>query len=231
MADKVNLNLLKNEIDNRKKERNQVSTNVNGVASTMPARDAFLNGLLESFQTGRDTHSSVLVKNVVNKTAEKAGEAAPIRNAPAPAPAVLPINNNSPQRITEADMSPERDEQLFVDLQNKRNQTLAESISEFAKIPPVGAPMNQQPVNINSYPAQTMQINEAYLTENVKKIVDNYLINNFGPIVEETVKSTILEMYAVERIKEVLQENKEIVRTVVFEVFKEIREKQNAKKV
>lgn len=225
MADKVNLNLLKNEIDNRKREKNQISTNVNGVSTTMPARDAFLNGLLESFQTGRDTHSSVTVKNVVNKAAEKAGETAPIRNTPA----TLPISNSSPQphRISEVDMSPERDEQLFIDLQNKRKQTLVESIEGFTNTPHIGAPMN------NNYQPQAapMQLNEAYLTENVKKIVNNYLVENFGPIVEEAIKSTILEMYAVERIKEVLQENKELVRTVVYDVFKEIREKQNAKKV
>lgn len=225
MADKVNLNLLKSEIDNRKREKNQISTNANGVTSTMPARDAFLSGLLESFQTGRDTHSSVKVKQVVNRAAEKNGESAPIRNA-----ATLPISNSSPQphRITEADMSSaERDEQLYIDLQNKRKQTLVESIEGFTNTPHVGAPMN------NNYQPQSapMQLNEAYLTENVKKIVNNYLVENFGPIVEEAIKSTILEMYAVERIKEVLHENKELVKTVVYEVFKEIREKQNAKKV
>jgi hypothetical protein len=223
MADRVNLNLLKNEIDNRKREKNQISTNPNGVFTTTPTRDEFLSGLLESFQTGRDTHSSVLVKEVVNKAAEKIGEPAPMRNT-----AVLPISNSSPQphRISNVDMSIEREEQLYIDLERKRKSTVIESIEGFNKTPQVGAPMN-------NYQPQSapMQLNEAYLTENVKKIVNNYLIENFGPVVEEAIKSTILEMYAVERIKEVLQENKELVRTVVYEVFKEIREKQNAKKV
>jgi hypothetical protein len=223
MADRVNLNLLKNEIDNRKREKNQISTNPNGVFTTTPTRDEFLSGLLESFQTGRDTHSSVLIKEVVNKAAEKIGEPAPMRNTP-----VLPISNSSPQphRISNVDMSIEREEQLYIDLERKRKSTVIESIEGFNKTPQVGAPMN-------NYQPQSapMQLNEAYLTENVKKIVNNYLIENFGPVVEEAIKSTILEMYAVERIKEVLQENKELVRTVVYEVFKEIREKQNAKKV
>jgi len=228
MADKVNLNLLKNEIDNRKKEKNQVSSRLGenlGGGTNLPPRDAFLNGLLESFQTGRDTHSSVLVKSVVNKVAEKNNESAPIRNVTSQPAAQFPTQ--SPQRIKESDMamSPERDEQLFADLANKRKMTLAESIEGFTKMPAVGAPMQNQSANYQ----QPMQINEAYLTENVKHIVNNYLVENFGPIVEEAIKSTILEMYAVERIKEVLHENKELIRTVVIDTIKEIQAKNKAK--
>jgi len=75
-----------------------------------------------------------------------------------------------------------------------------------------------------------MQINEAYLTENVKTIVNNYLVENFGPIVEEAIKSTILEMYAVERIKEVLGDNKEMIKSIVFEAFRELKAKNEAKR-
>ena len=219
----INLNMLKDEIDNRKREKNQVSTEVNGVNRTMSARDGFLTGLLESFQTGRDTHSSVVVKEVVNKVAEKAGEKTPIRQA-----ATLPPMQNQPsqpQRITEMDMSPERDEQLYYDLEKKRKQTLVESLEGFAKTPQMGTPMNNQPMNNGN----GMMINEAYLTENVKNVVNNYLAENFGPIIEESIKSTILEMYAVERIKEVLHENKDLIRTVVIETIKEIQAKTKAK--
>jgi hypothetical protein len=191
----------------------------------MPARDTFLNGLLESFQTGRDTRSSVVVKEVVNKVAEKAGETAPIRQQ-----ANLPIQNHSqqPQRISEADMSGvERDEQLFLDLQKRRSLTLAESIQDYSKIPNVGSPMNAQPTtNMGG----GMMINEAYLTENVKNVVNNYLAENFGPIIEESIKSTILEMYALERIKTVLAENKDMIRGVVKEVIQEISDRNKARK-
>ena len=72
-------------------------------------------------------------------------------------------------------------------------------------------------------------LNEQYLGESVKRIVNNYLIENFGPVVEEAIKSTILEMYAVERIKEVLTENKEMIKTIVIDVIKEIQAKSKAK--
>jgi hypothetical protein len=77
---------------------------------------------------------------------------------------------------------------------------------------------------------QPMMLNEAYLTENVKKIVNNYLVENFGPVVEEAIKSTILEMYAVERIKEVLTENKEMVQKIVYDTIRELQAKSKANK-
>jgi hypothetical protein len=90
-----------------------------------------------------------------------------------------------------------------------------------------GSPTNkQQPVQQRPQ----MNLNEGYLVENVKKIVDNYLIENFGPIVEEAIKSTILELYAAERIKEVLVENKEMVKAVVIETIREIKQANDKKK-
>ena len=217
----VNLNKLKEEIDIRKKEKNMVSSRLGeNVGSGVAPRDTFLNGLLTSLKTGSETASSNLIKLVENKVAAKQGEtvrhsvdetkivpSAPLRNA-------IPLDNQT------VDMSPERDEQLFADLENKRKQTLAESMQTY-----VGGnkpqPAQQRP---------QMNLNEGYLVENVKKIVDNYLIENFGPIVEEAIKSTILELYAVERIKEVLQENKEMVKAVVIETIREIKQANDKKK-
>jgi hypothetical protein len=59
--------------------------------------------------------------------------------------------------------------------------------------------------------------------------VNNYLIENFGPVVEEAIKSTILEMYAVERIKEVLHENKDLVKTIVYDTIRELQAKSKNK--
>lgn len=219
MAKSVNLNMLRDEIDSRKKEKNMVSSKLGeNVGSGLAPRDKFLNGLLESLHTGRETAASVLLKSVDNKVSDKKGETTK-----------LPIRDTTPQqqvpsqRINENESSPERDEQLFIDLEKRRKQTLAESIDGYSKIPQMGAPMQNQNAGA------PMQLNEAYLTENVKKIVNNYLIENFGPVVEEAIKSTIIEMYAVERIKEVLHENKDLIRTVVIDTIKEIQAKQKAK--
>jgi hypothetical protein len=116
-------------------------------------------------------------------------------------------------------MSPERDEQLWQDIEKNRKQTLAESMGKYIT-PNANTPARQ--------PQQQMNLNEGYLVENVKKIVDNYLIENFGPVIEEAIKGTIIEIYAVERIKEVLQENREIVKSIVLETIREIQ--ANSKK-
>ena len=224
MAKTLDLNKIKDEIDSRKKERNMVSSRLGeNVGKGIAPRDEFLNGLITAYKTGRDTPSSTLIKIVENKVAAKHGEAQKhvINEAPLQQP-------QRPVQREQVDMSPERDEQLFVDFEKKRKQTLAESIENFSKIPSVGSPM-QNSVSQQYANGQPMQINEAYLTENVKNVVNNYLTENLGPIFEEAIKSTIIEMYAVERIKEVLNENREMIRTVVIETIREIQTKNKAK--
>lgn len=227
MSNKVNLNKLREEIDNRKKGRNVVSSKLGENVSEQAPRDSFLHGLVESLKTGKDTASSVLVKSVENKVAEKNGETSR-----------LPVNNNNVlnehnrNRTTSSgndmniDSSQERDELLFAEFDKKRKKTLAESIEDFH---PKQQNYNQKQVQPQNQSVST-NMNEGYLNESVKKIVNNYLVENFGPVVEEAINSTILEMYAVERIKDVLQENKDLIKSVVIETIREIQAKNKLKK-
>lgn len=218
MVTKPDLNKLKTEIHNRKRERVAISESIQG--ATLLPKDEFLNGLMASLQTGKSSSATNLIKLVENKTAQRLQET-PVHNVqPVQSPA--PVQPQQRQRITEVDMSPERDEQMFRDLEIKKSRTLAESMQEYIQTPHVGAPMS------NKVPAG-QQLNEGYLVENVKRVVNNYLAENLGPIFEEAIKSTIIEMYAVERIKEVLQENKEMIKTVVIETIKEIQARNKAK--
>jgi hypothetical protein len=219
MATKPDLNKLKSEIATR---RNEKTNTIDGVTP----RDKFLYGLIESIQTGKETQSSALVKTVDNTVAAKKKETARL---PVNEMAVQPQQPpQRPMQLEQIDMSPERDEQLWADIERKKKQTLAESMQTYIQSPNVGAPMVQQPMQPMSM--QPMMLNEAYLTENVKKIVNNYLVENFGPVVEEAIKSTILEMYAVERIKEVLTENKEMVQKIVYDTIRELQAKSKANK-
>ncbi len=209
----VDLNKLKSEIETRKKERNITPSHFGeSVGKGGNPRDVFLNGLIESLQTGRETAASSLIKTVENTAAERKGETPKLS-----APKISPLPQQQRTVIME-DVSPERDEQLFRDLEAKRKQTITESMQGYIQ----GAqPVSQQRPMGN--------LNEEYLAENVKKIVDSYLVENFGIVVEEAIKDTILEMYAVERIKEVLQENKELIKSVVIDVIREIKAKSNTK--
>jgi hypothetical protein len=69
---KPDLNKLKSEIQIRKKERVEETYSAQG-AALMPA-DQFLNGLLESLKTGRESKSTNIVKIVSNKTALREGQ-------------------------------------------------------------------------------------------------------------------------------------------------------------
>jgi hypothetical protein len=227
---KPDLSKIKSEIESRKREKNMVQSPFGEkVGGNLAPRDTFLNGLIESLNTGRDTASSNLVKTVDNKAALRKGEVARHDVKPV-APVQQPVHRTEP-----IDMSPERDEQLFVDIERKRKQTLAESIEGFT-----GAQPRTNQGNYVDYNGQKLlttppatgglsTINEGVLVENVKKIVNGYLSENLGPIFEEAIKDTIIEMYAVERIKEVLKENREMIKTVVIETIREIQQKNKAK--
>ena len=49
----------------------------------------------------------------------------------------------------------------------------------------------------------------------MQQIVNGHLAENLGPIFEEAIKGTVIEMFAVERIQEVLKENKDLIKEVV----------------
>lgn len=231
---KLDLNKIRDEIDKEKRSRLTPSQLGETVNTGVAPRDVFLHGLMESLNKGVTTPSSTLVKSVENKVAKKDGEK---RNHV--------INETSVQQTTPTriEMSPDRDEQLFADLEKKRKETLAESIQSFSSsqtaTPPAAtanyngkeyltsAPQQQgQPVQTT----QPMQINEGALVENVKNVVNNYLSENLGAVFEEAIKGTIIEMYAVERIKEVLNENRDLIKSVVVETIRDIQQKNKAKK-
>ena len=251
MANKPDLNKLRTEIDTRKREKGTLVENSQGVP--IPAKDVFLNSLMTSVMTGQNTpvvnniktmneradivsgaiKTGIVTPEAINKIKElknSSGYVAPV-----------PVHPQFRQPVNEVvEMSPDREDAFYGDLNRKaRNVTMAESIEEFnrGKVNPTGLyNAKGQPVNpdgsLINPPALTYgsngapMINEGYLVENVKKVVSGYLIENLGPIMEESIKSTILELYAVDRIKEVLQENKEMIKTIVYETIRELQAKK-----
>ena len=224
MTQKIDLNKLTTEIQTYKKEKGVIAEKAMG--SALLPKDEFLNGLLTSLQTGQETKASSLIKLVENKVAAKHGEI--VRHDIAP---VAPVSHPThAHNLNEVQMSPERDELLWAEVEKKKllaKQTLAESIEGFNRT--TNAPMQNVSVTPTYNQAGVPMLNEGYLVENVKKIVNNYLIENFGPVMEEAIKSTIIEMYAVERIKDVLTENKEMIKTVVYETIRELQSKNKSK--
>jgi hypothetical protein len=253
MADKIkpDLNKLRTEIDTRKREKGIIAEGNQG--TTILPKDVFLNTLLTSLATGQNTPAVNNIKTMNERAdivtgALKTGIVTPeainkikeLKNstnyvAPTPQyhqpqqPGRIPMNEM-------VDMSPERDDAMYGDINRKmKNITLAESIENYNKgivNPNQLFNAKGQPVHPDGsllLPPAPTSINEGYLIENVKKIATNYLIENLGPIMEESIKSTILEMYAVDRIKEVLNENKEMIKTIVYETIRELQAKSKSK--
>ena len=221
MKKNVNLDKLKEEISTRQKEKQQVH------GSDGAPKDKFLYGLLSSLKTGQVNESTNLIKTVDNQTSTKLGEKPKLRVDEHVAPVKPQPRKQIPNQST-VDMSPERDDLMYRDFETKNKQTLAESIQGF-----YNQNTNQPYPHLQQQyqqPTQAPMLNEEHLMGAVKGTVDKYLTENFGLVVEEAIKSTILEMYAVERIKEVLNENRDLVKSLVIETIREIQEKNKLKK-
>lgn len=218
---KIDLDKLRDEIDDRKSKKNMVSSRLGeNVGTGVAAKDEFLNGLLTSLKTGKETSSTQLIKVVENKVAEKNNETPKYKTVQPPQQHKQIVNegNNNENSV-------ERDELLWREFEKRKKQTLTESMENY-----VNTGYLQQQSKPNQHTdLQPPQINEGYLVENVKKIVNGYLNENFAILLEEAIKNVVIEMYAVERIKSVLGENKDIIRSEILGVIKEIQAKSKAK--
>jgi len=205
MSSMIDLNKLKDELNSIKNDKKN-AVNINGVTP----RDAFLNGLLESLQTGRHSQSIELLKAVNNavSSSENNGKMNSVNSN---------INVNiKPQLNLMNDI--DRENLLYNEFENKRQSF----IDKREKV------KNIKYDNINNI---NENVGNNLLVEQVKKIVDNYITENFTNVIEESIRSAIIEMYAVERIKSVLVENKEIVQKIVYDTIKELQVKAKQKRV
>lgn len=204
MAKSINLEKLKEEIDSRTKEKGIKY----GVNDGVTPKDKFLYGLLESLDHGHETQSTRLLKVVDNGASEILKEE---KKYNVDEQAI--VNKPSKQQLTKEEIR-DREEQLYRDLENRRKMGLTDALSRDNR---------NSGTNILQ---PKKQLNESYLTEDVKNIVNGYLSENFGLIVEESIKNVIIEMYAIERIKEVLNENRDLIKSVVIETIRELQAKK-----
>lgn len=204
----IDLTKLRDEMDSRKKEKRNVSNQL-GETNDEP-KNNFLHRLAESLKTGSDNEAINRIKMIENKISVDNNEK-PIYNTTRPTPK---------QKIDETQSSnvgsQERDDLLWMEFERKKKETLADSIEKYNK-------PKQQNYNNKSL------MNEGHLVENVKKVVDGYLNENYGQLLEDSIKNAVIEMYAIERIKTVINENKSMIRDVVIETIRELQAKSKKK--
>ena len=68
------------------------------------------------------------------------------------------------------------------------------------------------------------------LNEQISIAFDNFLKEDLSTVLQEAMKSSIVETYKAERVKIALQENKNLIRTIVLDVIKELQERNPKKK-
>lgn len=211
---KFNLDGIKQEMEARRTERNSVSEQLGeSIANNGQTKDGFLDGLLTSFKTGKETHSTKRIKLIENKVDIKEGKAPKFKENHEE---LAEINNRVAPKDNIMLPDGDRDELMYAKLGEKARgggQSLSESLMDIS-----GSNKKSNLSNQQNQPTA--------LTEGVKNVVNNYLAENFGLIVEESIKNTILEMYAVDRIKQVLFENKALIKGVVLEILRDMKAKQ-----
>lgn len=223
----MNLELIKKEIDSRKKEKNHIAEST-GIDMPM-AKDNFLRGLEESLKTGVPNKATAKLK-VVNERAEniQVTDHGVVNKNTTPinhqvlneiAQTKQPVNYYQPPVDPNA-LDP-REEQFYKNLQETKqllgannNMGMADALSLYQK---QQAPQGQQ------FISSPNALNEA-----VKREVNNYLANiDLEKMIEDVVKHTMMEMYQRERVEAALNENKEMIQKMVVNTIIALKNRNN----
>lgn len=227
---KVDLNKLRDEIASEKVKVRGVPQRLGNATGNFAApKDEFLHGLMTSLQTGAETPSSKLLREVDTHAETKPGglvkTKTPTRRQPQQQQEETEFYQPRPQqpRPIVLGESEDREDAMYRDFEKMKKSTLADAIQEGLTQRGATQGMQMQP---QRYGNQPMAINEQALVENVRGAVNGYLAESLMPILEESTRSVIIEMYAAEKLKTVLKENKDLIKEYIIEVFRELKAKQ-----
>lgn len=207
----IDLSKLKDEINDRKKSTGNVSNETDN-----NVKDKFLNGLIESLNTGKETESSNLLKRVDSETSKKTGDNL-VKNNANNGEINKPNTNNKSQSKTSLQSTNvdygDRDEKLFEEYERKKRQFF-----------------NNRKVNenqISSKPNNYVNQENQYISEDkLHETINNIISDKFAMIVEQAMKDSIIEIYTTTRMKEVLDDNKDTIRKIVIDVIRELQTKK-----
>ena len=110
------------------------------------------------------------------------------------------------------------DQNFYAEIERKQRELA--TLQGHGQVPQTGKPvMNEQ------YIATPNALNEQ-----ISIAFDNFLKEDLSTVLQEAMKSSIVETYKAERVKIALQENKNLIRTIVLDVIKELQERNPKKK-
>jgi hypothetical protein len=227
MDSKVDLNKITAEISQRKAEKKKVEDALGQTRPSVPSSDIVLNELMQSLQTGQQTNSSKKIKAINEAAKDKVAGQPTVKssnaglseavnvaggmNTPPPIQSTPPTNFNNGVD--------EREEKYLADmhaLRTKTEQGLGQMVNEYANVGQTQIHPHYQSNQMTQQPQQP--INEQLIAGQV----NNFMNEHFGSIVKQAMKDTIIEMYKVEQFKKTLDENKDLIKKIVFDTLKEL---------
>ena len=233
----MNLDLIKQEIDSRKKEKNHIAEST-GIDIPM-AKDNFLYGLCQSLATGIPNQATAKLKvvnersenmevsggQIVNKNSAPANQQ--VINEMAQTTARPNVNPQNPNAVDPNAIDP-REEQFYRNLQESRqivggnpnnNVGMADAMAMYQKQPTpqqIGNGMIQSPNALN---------------EAVGSAVNNYFANiDLPKLVEDIVKTTMMELYRKEKVEAAINENQDMIQKMVVNTILALKKRNTAKK-
>lgn len=210
---KLDLSKLQGEIEQRKRDKG-ISVQSGGFSGGQP-KDEFLHKLMNSLESGVVSESIDRIKMVDNRASEKLNEK-PNYVQPRRAP------QTQHNQINEDE---DREEIMWENVQRGRKSTIYDELDKHNRN--YTQQYNQPQFNPQQHYQQPQMMNEQYVVNLVENALNNFIGENFNRVIEDSIKNVVFEMYASERIKEALVENKDIIKKEILLV---LREMSNRKK-
>lgn len=205
---KLDLNVLKGEIE-RKKQEIETKNNILGFEGA-PKPKNFLNGLVKAYNTMRETDETKTIKKIVDKS----DIIAPIDG----------INKHiqPPKRPTQTvnSYNDDYDDDRF-------NDAIMDRVNKFKPN------LNTQPNNIypsipsnNMYQPNQMMYNEPNRPDLTEEIIMKTLYKIIGGDMDKTFNGVVANMLMSEKISEAINQNKELIRSIVIDVIRDLKKKK-----
>ena len=248
----LNLDKLKNEINSRKQERGDEVVALAGEGKASLPKDMMLHKIIEATKTGRVNEAIIAIKTVDHNANNVAGVEKSRYNAMALSPD-LNVHINSSVNETSKPLSQALSNnttptsykppvESINQLNEEKERGLYDEIERMnshqkkmnPNYPTVNPLANTNNMNNNNQSQQIL--NENAFVESVEKRVLTNLNESLGAGIKEILKETVLELYTVNKIKDVLTENTEItkkmlnenrayLKQIVIEIIRELQKK------
>ena len=258
MAD-IDIKALQKTIDSRKKELTE-KRGLLGENTVVPiTSDAFLRELIHSTNTGQETGASIKIKTVDQvaeaKITGKAIDPSLLSHIPQTTPnvSVTPnveaTPNYNPQINNAAKIEEARNIKEAAAILDRKGMTgsvsnagIADAIANYQNIPQVGAPMveaqkgsmltEQQVLTsiANGTTTSNAMTPNGLIVEQVTNMARQILDENFGVLYTEAMKNSIIESYKTEKVRDALQENRDMIKEIVVETIIELQKRNKSKK-